>query len=85
MKSLEPLEYDWLCAVNREDSQAVHDIAELLYQSHGHSVLLKRGLYTCQDDPDDVRFAVKGSIRLTSAGQDALMCYRALKGEFSFT
>lgn len=82
MKSLEPLQYDCLCAVARKDNESIYRLGELL---EGNGYLHQRGLYTYTPiAPGSVR-GVPGSANLTQAGHDAIMCYRALKSDFSFT
>jgi hypothetical protein len=82
MKTLEPLQYDWLCAVARLDYPLVKQIADRL---NGGGHLLKRGLYTCKPIPDYPGEAMTESIRITSAGHDAIMCFKALTGQFSLS
>lgn len=76
MKTISPLQYDWLCAVERENNEAVARIAKELPSGE----LFERGLYTCIPHPENPSGMVHGSARITQAGRDALMCYRAIIG-----
>jgi len=82
MKTLEPIQYQWLCAVERGNYLLASELSD---QCPNGSELLNRGLYTYipfDGNPDRYE---QDSPRLTQAGRDAIMGYRAIIGEYSFT
>ena len=83
MKTLEPLQYDWLCAIAKKDYVVIVAIGEMFHD--GEATLFKRGLYTAEPHPTEPNKYIVASFQLTTAGRDAIMCYRALMNEFSFT
>jgi hypothetical protein len=73
MRCISRDQYDYLVAIGRQDDGAI-TIAEEKLPSNGE--LYRRGLYV-GNLISSTTFEV-GSLRLTQAGKDALMCYRIL-------
>jgi hypothetical protein len=80
VKTISPLQYEWLCAVERGD----YLLADQLSDSLPYGELFERGLYTYSPVPDpSYREVIPGSWRLTTAGRDAILCHRVITGSIS--
>jgi len=81
MVTLQPLQYQYLCALDRGD----YELASKIGWSLPRGDLARRQLITFIPDPECPGNCIRGSVRLTSSGRDAIMCYRAIIGEYSFS
>jgi hypothetical protein len=77
MKTLSPDQYAWLVAIKNGN----HDLAWQIQDNIPRDGEMgRRGLYTCDPDPERPDYMIFGSAKLTSDGLIAIECYQAIHG-----